>query len=129
MVGIESVEGDGRMIKKEDLKDWLAESERFKAIEAIEIYIDEAIKKNALAGKMNFRVSTGRVGHGHHERTKFYKLWHAEDLSRENQKIVQKKIIEKYRDFGFEVSLISEDCGWHSRYDALEFKNINKVIQ
>ena len=116
------------MITKENLKDWLAESERSKALETMESFIDEAIKKNALAGKMNFRVSTGKVGHSRHEKTNFYKLWHAENLSRENQKIVQKKIVQKYKDFGFEVSVIREDCGWHSSYDALEFKNIHMLI-
>lgn len=116
------------MIKKDDLKDWLAESERQKSSEAIENFIDSEIKRNVLAGKTSFFIATGRWGKTSSEKTKFHELWYDKELSKENQTIVQSEIIEKYQGNGFYVARTNVDCGWNNSAFALEFKDIDKLV-
>lgn len=117
------------MIDKKDLKDWLKEADRKKAISEIEKVFDSAIKRNALAGKYDFIVSTGRYTRDGSEKTGFYDIWYSPELSRENQNIVQNIAIKKYEDAGFEVRVGSHDCGWNNVYSAVEFKNIDKLLE
>ncbi|VXC07512.1 conserved hypothetical protein [Bacillus sp. 349Y] len=116
------------MITKQDLKDWLAESERKEYAVKLEDFIDRKIKSNALSGETTFYISTGKYAQGGSENTSFYKLWNTEDLSESNRKIVQDRVLERYRDFGFDVEKTSVDCGWSNHYFALKFKNIDAVV-
>lgn len=116
------------MINKDDLKDWMKEADRKKAVAEIEKVLDAAIKRNALAGKYTFIVSTGMYTRSGSERTSFYDIWYNPKLSGENQRLVQQTILEKYKDAGFDVEEGSHDCGWSNFYTAIEFKDIDKAI-
>ncbi len=117
------------MINKNDLKDWLKEADRKRAIAKIEEVLDSAIKRNALAGKYDFMVSTGRYTRDGSEKTDFYNIWYNQELSDENQNIVQATVIKKYKDAGFDIAIGSHDCGWSNFYRCVKFKNINKLIE
>lgn len=117
------------MINKDDLKDWLAESERKAYAKELEEFIDEEIKINALAGKMTFLISTGKYTRDGSRRTPFYDLWNTDKLSSDNRKIVRSEVVKKYREFGFKVKETSEDCGWNRHYFALQFIDIDKVLE
>jgi hypothetical protein len=117
------------MITKEELKDWLAESDRKKYTKEIEEYIDKFIKSNALRGNMTFFISTGDYTRDGSKKTRFYNLWYTKSLSEENRRFVQDKVINKYREFGFDVEKTTVDCGWSNHYFALKFSNIDKVIE
>ncbi|WP_163183314.1 hypothetical protein [Neobacillus sedimentimangrovi] len=117
------------MVTKEELKDWLNESARKRYEEKLEKYIDESIKTNALSGKTTFDICTGKYTPDGSRKTPFYDLWYTNELSEENREVVHKRIIEKYKSFGFDVKETTVDCGWHHSYFALEFKNIDKVIK
>jgi len=117
------------MINKNDLKDWLDESNRKQHVKRIEEYIDNAIKQNALSGNMTFYISTGRYTPDGSRKTPFYAVWYCKDLSEENTRIVQERVINKYKDFGFSVERTSVDCGWSNSYSALKFKDIDKVLE
>jgi hypothetical protein len=117
------------MITKADLKDWLAENDRKKYEEKLEEFIDRKIKENAIAGNRTFYIATGKYTREGSQKTGFYLLWNTEHLSEENRKIVQDKVIEKYRKFGFIVVRTTVDCGWHNNYFALQFKDIHKLIE
>lgn len=117
------------MIKKEDLKDWLDESSRAENEKEIEEYIDKAIKHNVLMGEYTFDISTGRYTREGSRRTSFYRIWYKESLSDENQNVVHKRIIEKYRKAGFTVEESSVDCGWSNFYRSLKFKNVDKMFE
>ena len=116
------------MITKDELKDWLDESSRKAHTEKIEEYIDGAIRRNALAGKTTFHISTGEYTRQGSRKTAFYDIWYCEGLSEENRRIVQKRVLKKYRDFGFNVDEIWVDCGWSNDYRAIQFTDIEKVI-
>ncbi|MFD2704187.1 hypothetical protein [Salibacterium lacus] len=116
------------MIHKEDLKDYLAESERKEHEKKLEEFIDKAIKRNALAGNTTFHISTGEYTQDGSRKTPFYDIWNTKGLSMENRRIVQTRIISKYRENGFEVVETSIDCGWHNQYEALKFNNIDKLV-
>ena len=117
------------MVTKEELKDWLNESARRKYEERLEEFIDNEIKMNALQGITTFYISTGKYTPDGSKKTTFYKVWFTEELSEDNRKIVQKRVLEKYRDFGFDVVETTKDCGWHHHYFALKFIDIDKVIE
>jgi hypothetical protein len=117
------------MITKNDLKDWLAESERKEYGVKLEEFIDRKIKENALKGETTFYISAGKYTREGSQKTNFYLLWNNENLSDGNRKIVQDNVLEKYREFGFVVEKSSVDCGWNNHYFALHFKDIHKVIQ
>lgn len=117
------------MIKKADLKDWLDEGGRRECERKIEEYIDREIKRNAVAGKFTFLLSTGKYTRNGSVETKFFDLWNCEGLSYENKRIVQNRVIEKYRDFGFTVERTTVDCGWNNFYPAIKFENIDKAIK
>jgi hypothetical protein len=116
------------LITKDDLKDWLSESERKKHAKKLEEFIDARIKANALSGKTTFHICTGEYTRDGSRKTPFYDLWNTEELSEGNRKIVQDNILKKYRDFGFDVQKTSVDCGWNNNYFALQFTEIQKVI-
>ncbi|EUJ44438.1 hypothetical protein [Paenilisteria rocourtiae] len=119
------------MIKRDELKDWLKESERRASISKIETYLDNQIKNHVLKGKYSFTISTGEPDNVLHRdvKTGFYDIWHDPDLSKDNRRIVHSKILEKYRTFGFKIDKHTVDCGWNSRYDAVSFKDIDKSIE
>lgn len=117
-----------KMVTKEDLKDWLSESLRDEYEEKLEAVIDSHIKRNALAGKTTFYISTGRVGTGRSEETPFYDTWYTKDLSETNRNVVHKIIIKKYKDFGFNVQKANVDCGWNNSYFALRFADIDDLL-
>lgn len=117
------------MVSKEDLKDWLDESSRREHVDKIEEYIDNCIKRNALRGETTFLISTGRWAQRGSEQTFFYNLWHCSGLSTENTRVVQRRVLEKYRDFGFIVEETSVDCGWSNHYPALKFVDIHKIVE
>lgn len=116
------------MVSKDELRDWLAENARKSYAKELEEFIDCAIKKNALAGSMSFYIPTGEYTRDGSRKTPFYDLWEFNGLSKENRKIVQKGVINRYKEFGFDVEETNVDCGWHNHYFALKFKNIDKVI-
>ena|SRR5690606_31655223 len=116
------------MISKEDLKDWLAENARKNYEKELEEFIDGAIKRNALAGNMTFYIPTGEYATSGSRKTPFYDLWETNKLSNENRMIVQERIINKYKEFGFDIEKTSVDCGWHNHYFALKIKDIDKVV-
>lgn len=116
------------MITKNDLKDWMAESDRKKYAKELEEHIDIVIKNNALAGNTTFHICTGEYTRDGSRKTKFYKLWYTDKVSETNRKIVHEKVINKYREFGFDVEKTTVDCGWSNNYFALLFKDIDKVI-
>lgn len=119
------------MITKEDLNDWLKESERKESEKEIEEFIDKTIKRNVLRGKYTFYISTGMPNNALNRavKTKFHDIWLNPKLSLENQNIVQKRIIQKYRDFGFQVGVKNEDCGWDMIYPALLFIDVDKAVE
>jgi hypothetical protein len=116
------------MVRKEDLRDWLAENARKKYGKELEEFIDRAIKRNALAGNMTFYIPTGEYTTDGSRKTPFYALWETDTLSQENRKIVQERVINKYKEFGFNIEKTSVDCGWHNHYFALKFNDIDKVV-
>lgn len=119
------------MITKEQLKDWLDTNTRKERYEELEKHIDGCIKRHALRGNKTFTISTGRVNNSArtHEKTNFYDKWHNPDLSKESVKMIQDKVIGAYRGNGFDVTVVNEDCGWSSSYEALKFKDIHKVLE
>lgn len=117
------------MVTKEELKDWLNESARIEYAKKLEERIDKSIKENALKGITTFYISTGEYTREGSRKTPFYKLWYTEELSEENRKIVQEKVIKKYKDFGFDIKKTSVDCGWNNHYFALKFSNIDEVVK
>ena len=119
------------MITKEQLRDWLDSNERSERVKKLERRIDSEIKANALKGDTTFYISTGRVDNviRHHAKTSFYDEWHNEDLSKESVKAIQEEVLKMYRDAGFDVSVVDVDCGWHSRYKALQFTDIHKALE
>jgi len=117
------------MIKKDELKDWLDESSRRDQEKKIEESIDAHIKSNALRGETTFVISTGRWAQRGSEATPFYDIWHCDGLTDENKRIVQRRVLEKYRDFGFTVEETRVDCGWSNHYPALKFVDIHKVVE
>ena len=119
------------MIDKNDLKDWLDESSRNKHFQKIKDFVNREIRKHALEGEKTFYISTGRacnIKHTH-EKTPFYNIWHCEGLSRDNARIVQNRIIEGYKKSGFDIEKVFIDCGWHSNYEGIQFKNIHNAIE
>src|SRR6185312_7020987 len=118
------------MISKDELRDWLDEDARKKYAEELEKIFDESIKRNALKGKTTFTISTGRVNNAAstHMKTDFYKIWNTSKLSDVNRNKVKNEILKKYRNAGFDVEVVREDCGWHSSYEAVQFKNIHKLL-
>jgi|SRR5690625_936122 len=117
------------MVTKEELKDWLNESARREYAKKLEERIDKSIKGNALRGNTTFYISTGEYTREGSRKTPFYDLWYTGELSEENRKIVQEKVIKKYKDFGFDVEETSVDCGWNNNYFALKFSNIDEVVK
>lgn len=117
------------MITKEDLRDWLSESERKEYAKKLEERIDKNIKRNALRGNTTFYISTGEYTRDGSRRTPFYNLWNDSSLSEENRMIVQDQVINKYKEFGFDIEKTLVDCGWNNHYFALKFNNIDKVIE
>lgn len=117
------------MITKEQLKDWLDESARKKYESQLEKFIDNEIRENALQGETTFFVATGKWGRTHSEKTPFYDIWHTDQLSKENREIVQQRVINKYRAFGFNVEESRVDCGWNNHFFALKFSDIHKVVE
>lgn len=117
------------MVTKEELKDWLDESAREKYEEKLEEYIDKAIKKNALAGNTTFYISTGKYTTDGSRKTAFYNLWYTNELSEDNREIVHRRIVNKYREAGFDVEKTKMDCGWHNHYFALKFTDIHKLLE
>jgi hypothetical protein len=116
------------MISKDKLKDWLSESARNNYAKELEEFIDRSIKRNALSGNMTFFIPTGEYTRDGSRKTPFYELWETEKLSKENRKIVQDRVISRYKEFGFNIEKTSVDCGWHNHYFALKFNNIDKVV-
>lgn len=116
------------MITKQDLKDWLAESERKAYEEKLEAFIDEKIKENTLQGRTTFYISTGQWGKTSSELTSFYEVWYTEELSENNREVVQERVLKKYREFGFDIEKTSVDCGWNNNYFALKFNNVHNLI-
>lgn len=116
------------MITREELKDWLAESDRKSYAKKLESFIDKKIKSNALAGNLTFHISTGKYTRDGSIRTSFYDLWYTEELSENNRGIVHQQVIKKYKDFGFNVEKTRVDCGWSNHYFALMFSNIDEVL-
>ncbi len=117
------------MITKEELKDWLDESARKEYAKKLEERIDKSIKGNALRGNTTFHISTGEYTRDGSRKTPFYDLWYTQDISEENRKIVQERVINKYKEFGFDIERSTVDCGWSNHYFALKFKDIDKVIK
>jgi len=117
------------MINKTDLKDWLDENARNEYVKELEEFIDGRIKANALAGKTTFKISAGKYTTDGSRKTKFYDLWHTDKLSKENRKVVQDRVIDRYKEFGFDVQKTTVDCGWHNHYFALMFKDIDKAVE
>jgi integrase len=119
------------MISKNELRDWLDEDARKQYAKKLEKVFDESIKRNALNGKTTFYISTGRVNNAArtHEKTGFYEVWHTSKLSDVNRKKVKREVLEKYRQAGFDIQFVREDCGWNSSYDAVQFKDIHKVLE
>lgn len=117
------------MVTKEQLKDWLDESAREEYGKKLEERIDKSIRENALRGKTTFYISTGEYTQDGSRKTPFYDLWYTEELSEGNRRIVQEKVIKKYKNSGFDVEKTSVDCGWSNQYFALKFKDIDKVIK
>lgn len=117
------------MIDKDDLKEWLKEAERKASIKKIEERLDNAIKFNALRGKYTFYVSTGEHTTNRSVRTSFYDVWYDPELSAESRQIVHDAILEKYKEFGFDIELTSIDCGWSNFYAAIKFNNIDRLVK
>lgn len=117
------------MITKDALKDWLAESERREYEKELEEFIDKEIKRNALSGKLTFFIPTGKYTTDGSRKTTFYPVWFTEKLSEENRRIVHDKVIQKYKDFGFDVKRTYVDCGWSNNYFALQFSDIDKALE
>lgn len=119
------------MITKEQLKDWLDTHKRKERLAELEKHIDGCIKHHALRGNKTFTISTGRVNNHarRHEKTNFYDKWHNPDLSKESIKMIQEEVVKAYKDNGFDVTVVNEDCGWNSSYEALLFKDIHKVLE
>lgn len=117
-----------RLVTKEELKDWLNESDRKKYAKKLEEFIDKRIKGNALRGETTFYISAGEYTREGSRKTPFYHLWNTEDISEENRKVVQERVVKKYRDFGFDIERTSVDCGWSNHYFALKFSDIDKVV-
>lgn len=116
------------MVTKEDLKDWFAENTRKEYAKELEDGIDTAIKNNALRGNSYFHICTGKYTKDGSSKTAFYDLWNTRKVSKENRRIVQERVINKYREFGFDIEKTTVDCGWSNNFFALLFKNIDKVI-
>ena len=117
------------MINKKDLKNWLSEGDRQRSIEAIEKYIDNAIHYNAIKNKLTFCVRTGIWGNKYSVKTDFYDIWFDKNLTPENRRIVQDRVLKNYQDEGFAVRTIELDCGWNNSYEAVQFTNIDKVFE
>jgi hypothetical protein len=117
------------LITKDNLKDWLAESERKEYAKKLEEFIDKRIKVNAISGNTTFHIRTGKYTREGSQKTGFYLLWNTGKLSEENRKIVQDEVLKKYREFGFDIEKTSVDCGWNNSYFALKFIDIQKVIE
>src|SRR5690625_3648023 len=106
------------MVTKEQLRDWLDENIRQDRIKKIEKILDREIKENALAGKTTFYVSTGEtinVSH-RHQKSYFYDTWHNKDLTEESRELIKQEVLRKYREAGFDVSIVKIKHGW-SRYE------------
>ena len=119
------------MVTREQLKDWLDVNARKKYAEKLEEIFDDAIKRNALKGITTFVVSTGRINNvmRRHEKTEFYSIWHTQDLSDDNREVVKREILKKYREHGFTVDVVLDDCGWGSQYEAVMFTDIHKALE
>lgn len=117
------------MINKKDLKNWISEGDRQRSIEAIEKYIDNAIHHNAIKNKLTFFVRTGIWGNKYSEKTDFYDIWFDKNLTPENRRIVQDRVLKKYQDEGFDVITVDLDCGWNNSYEAVRFTDIDKVFE
>lgn len=117
------------MINKKDLKNWISEGDRQRSIEAIEKYIDDAIHYNAIKNNLTFCVRTGVWGNENSEKTDFYDIWFDKNLTPENRRIVQDRVLKKYQDEGFDVRTVNLDCGWNNSYEAVRFTNVDKVFE
>jgi|SRR5690625_1524926 len=118
------------MVTKEQLRDWLDTNTRRERISKIEAALDREIKEHALAGKTTFYVSIGEtidVSH-RHQKSYFYDTWHNEDLSEASQTMIKQEVLRKYREAGFDIDLIEVDYGWNSRYEAIIFRDIHKLV-
>ena len=122
------MEEETKMVTKEDLKDWFAENTRKEYAKELEDGIDTVIKNNALRGNANFHICTGKYTKDGSRETAFYGVWNTDKVSKENRKIVQEMVINKYREFGFDIEKTTVDCGWSNNYFALLFKDVDKVM-
>lgn len=119
------------MVTKEQLRDWLDTNTRKERVEAIERSLDALIKRNALAGETSFYLSTGETDNyaRRHRKSTFYNTWHNKDLSEESQRAIKREVLRKYKDAGFVIEVVSVDHGWDSSYEAVQFKDIHKLIE
>jgi len=117
------------VVTKEQLRDWLDANTRRERIAKIEATLDRKIKEHALAGETTFYVSTGESLHRSHQKSYFYDIWHNEDLSEESREIIKKEVLAKYREAGFNVDVVCVDHGWDTRYEAVRFRDIHKLVE
>ena len=117
------------MVTKEQLRDWLDTNTRRERISKIEAILDREIKEHALAGKTTFYVSTGETLFRSHQKSYFYDIWHNEDLSEESREIIKQEVLAKYREAGFNVDVVDVDHGWDTRYEAVRFRDIHKLVE
>lgn len=117
------------MITIEQLKDWNNVKAREDLEQKIEDYIDSEIKRQVLSGKKEIKISTGVHGIRDHYRSDFYELWCNEKISSESLYLVKQKIIEKHREIGLEVKIVTYDEGWHSIYQGLQIVIPNELLE
>lgn len=124
--------GGRDMVTREKLSDWLKEgrrkSDRQRAINDIEAFIDKAIEFNVKEGMTTFNISTGREGRNAHHKTPFYRLWYPDYVEDEDLGAVRQHIIDTYRKAGFDVRIVKQDCGFGAWYTALRFVDVHKVV-
>lgn len=117
------------MITKKQLRDWLDNSERTKVLEQMESYIDEEIKHNVLSGRTTFEVPTV-IGNSFWgiNKTSFYFLWYSKNLSDDSLIYVRNRILERYTNHGFLVSVTSSNYGKGRDYDNLKFTEVEIAL-
>ena len=117
------------MITKKQLRDWLDDSERIKVLEQMENYIDEEIKYNVLKGRTTFEVPTviGNSLWGV-SKTPLFSLWYSKNLSDDSLIYVRKRILERYNNHGFIVSVTSSNYGKGRDHDNLKFTDVENAL-
>jgi hypothetical protein len=94
------------MISRKQLKNWLNVTAKKDLEESLETYIDGQLKKHIIDGDFDFTLTASNyLSLEDKEITRLGKILQESQLEEEVWMAVLEKVIQKYKDFGFQVSL------------------------